>query len=49
LTTDDLRAIASRIVERMVIEHPAEAAVLASLVLSVIAWLLAQTGKPVTH
>jgi hypothetical protein len=34
MTTDDLRAIAHRIVERMVIEHPAEAATLASLVLS---------------
>jgi hypothetical protein len=30
----DIRAISHRIVERMVIEHPAEAAVLASLVLS---------------
>ena len=34
MTSEDLRAIASRIVERMVIEHPAEAAVLASFVLS---------------
>lgn len=34
LTTDDLRAIAQRIVERMVREHPDEAAILASLVLS---------------
>jgi hypothetical protein len=34
MTTDDLRAIASRIVEKMVREHPAEAAVLASLLLS---------------
>jgi hypothetical protein len=34
MTTDDLRAAASHIVEKMVREHPAEAAVLASLVLS---------------
>jgi hypothetical protein len=34
MTTDDLRAVAQRIVERMLIEHPAEAAMLASLVLS---------------
>jgi hypothetical protein len=34
MTINDLQAIAHRIVERMVIEHPAEAAVLASLVLS---------------
>jgi hypothetical protein len=34
MTADDLRAVASRIVERMVREHPAEAAVLASMVLS---------------
>jgi len=34
MTTDDLRAIAQRIVERMVREHSAEAAALASLVLS---------------
>lgn len=34
MMTDDLRAIASGIVEKMIAEHPAEAAVLASLVLS---------------
>jgi hypothetical protein len=34
MTTDDLRAVASRIVEKIVREHPAEAATLASLVLS---------------
>ncbi len=34
MTTADLRAVAHRIVERMVIYHPAEATVLASLVLS---------------
>lgn len=34
MTSEDLRATASRIVERMVTEHPAEAAVLASFVLS---------------
>jgi hypothetical protein len=34
LTTDDLRAVAQRIVERMVREHPDEAAVLVLLVLS---------------
>lgn len=34
LTTDDLRAVAQRIVERMVREHPDEAAILTSLVLS---------------
>jgi hypothetical protein len=34
MTDGDIRAVAHRIVERMVIEHPAEAAVLASLVLS---------------
>jgi hypothetical protein len=34
MTTDDLHALASRIVERMIREHPDEAAVLVSLVLS---------------
>jgi hypothetical protein len=34
LTADDLRAVAQRIVERMIREHPDEAAVLATLVLS---------------
>jgi hypothetical protein len=34
MTTDDLRAAAQRIIERMVHEHPNEAVVLASLVLS---------------
>jgi hypothetical protein len=34
MTTDDLRAGASRILERMIREHPDEASVLASLVLS---------------
>jgi hypothetical protein len=34
MTTDDLRAIAQRTVEKMMLEHPDEAAVLASLVLS---------------
>jgi hypothetical protein len=34
LTTDDLRAVAQRIVERMIRERPDEAAVLATLVLS---------------
>jgi hypothetical protein len=34
MTGEDLRAVASRIVERMVRAHPAEAATLASLVLS---------------
>jgi hypothetical protein len=32
--TNNLRAVAHRIVERMVIEHPAEAATIASLVVS---------------
>jgi hypothetical protein len=34
MTSEDLRAVAERIVERMVCEHPEEAAVLAALVLS---------------
>jgi hypothetical protein len=34
MTADDLRAVASRIVEKMVREHPAESATIASLVLS---------------
>ena len=34
MTTDDLRAVASRILERMIHEHPDEAAVLVTLVLS---------------
>jgi hypothetical protein len=34
MTTDDLQAVAHRIVARMVIEHPTEAAVLAALVLT---------------
>jgi len=34
MTGEDLRVVANRIVERMVREHPAEAATLASLVLS---------------
>lgn len=34
MTDGDIRAIAHRMLERMVIEHPAEAAALASLVLS---------------
>jgi hypothetical protein len=34
MTIDDLRAIASRIVEKMVHEHPDEAALLASLMLT---------------
>ena len=34
MTADDLHAVAQRIVEKMIAEHPAEAATLASLVLS---------------
>jgi hypothetical protein len=34
MTTDDLRAVATRIVEKMITEHPHEAAVLASLVMT---------------
>jgi hypothetical protein len=34
MTSEDLRAVAQRIIERMVREHPDEAAVLISLVLS---------------